>query len=52
MENLITTKELCEKLKVTRQTVFTWRSQGMPYKKYGKIVRFNYEEVEKWLKER
>jgi len=47
--NYYTTKELCKILKVTRQTINEWRKLGMPFVKFGKLVRFNYEEVEKWL---
>jgi len=46
----ITVKELMEKLKVTRQALYEWRKQGMPSYKFGKLVRFNYGEVETWLK--
>ena len=45
----ITTKELTERLKVTRQAIYDWRIQGMPNYKFGKLVRFNYEEVIEWL---
>ena len=49
---LITVNELCEIMKVTRTTVDNWRKQGMPYKKFGKMVRFDKEEVMEWLKKK
>ena len=49
MDNLITTKDLCNLLKVTRQTVANYRKEGMPYKKFGILVRFNKDEVNEWL---
>lgn len=50
--NYLTTKDLCERLKITRQSVYDWRKQGMPYKKFGKLVRFEYDEVKAWLEKR
>ena len=50
--NYITTNELAEKLKVSRQAIWKWRNGGMPFDKLGKLVRFDYEEVKKWLLER
>lgn len=52
MENLLTVKELCEILKVSRQTLQNWRKEGMPSEKFGKLVRFNKDEVYQWLKQR
>jgi excisionase family DNA binding protein len=50
--NLLTTKDIMGIFKVTRTTVSDWRKQGMPFKKYGKLVRFNLEEVSSWLEKR
>jgi len=50
--NYFTTKELCERLRVTRQTIGEWRKLGMPFEKFGKLVRFDYDEVKKWLLEK
>lgn len=52
MSDYITTKELCDLLKVSRQTLTNWRKEGLPHEKFGKLVRFNKEKVYKWLKER
>lgn len=53
MDNLITVKELCELLKVSRTTVLTWRKEeGLPYEKFGKLVRFDKDKVYEWLKNR
>ena len=52
MNELLTTKELMEKCKVTRTTLADWRKQGLPFKKYGKLVRFDQSEVAEWLKEK
>ena len=49
---LITVKELCTQMKVTRTTIDNWRKQGMPYEKFGKLVRFNDTDVMKWIKSR
>lgn len=50
MATLITTNELCELLKVSRTAIANWREEGMPYEKYGKIVRFDEEIVLEWLR--
>ena len=49
---LITVNELCNIMKVTRTSIDNWRKEGMPYQKFGKMVRFDKEEVMEWLKER
>ena len=52
MNELVTTKQLCDRLKVTRQAIQNWRNEGMPFIKYGKLVRFEYEKVIEWLENR
>lgn len=48
---LMTNEQLCEYLKVTRQTLYNWREEGMPSIKIGRGVRFELEKVMEWLKE-
>ena len=48
----MTVKELCDMMKVTRTTIDNWRKEGLPYKKFGKIVRFDKDEVMEWLNNR
>ena len=45
----MTTKELCELLKITPNTANTWRRKGLSYFLIGKTVRYDKEEVQKWL---
>lgn len=52
MKNYITVQELSEMLKVTTQTVFNWRKEGMPCEKFGKIIRFEEDKVLDWLRNR
>ena len=52
MADWITEKELCEWLKIERMTAYRWRKEGLPYIGSRKIIRYNKEEVEKWLKEK
>lgn len=49
--SLLTTKEVSQYLGVSERTIFNWRSEGMPYKKIGKVIRFDSGEVEKWVDE-
>lgn len=51
MSNLLTTKELSNKLKVTRQAISLWVKQGMPYET-RRPLRFNWEDVKDWLNNR
>lgn len=51
MDNLLTTKELQDWLKVSRFTVHNWRSEGLPYLKIGRSVRFDKDAVKEWLLE-
>lgn len=53
MKELITTKELCKKLKLSRPTILKLRNEGMPTIFLGeRSVRFDYDKVQEWLKER
>ena len=49
MEELMTKKELQEKLKISQPTIDRWRREGMPSQKVGRGVRFNQETLE-WIK--
>lgn len=50
--NVVTEKELCEILSVTRQTLVALRKRGMPCFLLGtKLVRYDLQEVLDWLKE-
>jgi len=51
MSELLTVDELAGKLKVARQTIYRWRKIGMPTIKKKKLVRFDFEDVIKWMKE-
>ena len=46
-------KEVAERYGLSVSSVNNYMRQGMPYYKIGsKLVRFNPEDVEKWLKEK
>ncbi len=51
-EVYLTEKELCDWLKISRSKAVSMRKEGMPFLKIGKSVRFDKEQVEKWLKEK
>lgn len=51
VDNILTTKELCEKLKFSRVTISKWRKQGMPCIKVNRAIRFDEKEVMDWLNE-
>ena len=50
MNGLVTTRELCNILKVSRQAVYKWRLAGCPtVVQSGNMCRYNYDEVVEWL---
>lgn len=51
-DTYLSEKELCEWLKISRSKAVNLRKEGMPFIKLGKSVRFDKEEVEKWLEEK
>lgn len=52
MEEILTQKELCELLKINVTTAYRWRKEGMPFMGAGKGIRYDKQEVLKWLKEK
>ena len=47
---ILTRKELAEKLKISAQTVATWEENGLPVIRNNQIVRYDWEAVQLWLK--
>jgi len=45
-----TTKELCEFLKISKNQPVKLRKMGLPYIKVGGMIRYDKDEVQKWLK--
>ena len=46
-------KEVAERFGISVSSVNNYMRQGMPYYRIGsKLVRFDLEDVEKWLKEK
>ncbi|HBL49644.1 MAG TPA: hypothetical protein DD738_15735 [Ruminiclostridium sp.] len=45
----MTTKELCEWLKISKATASNWRKQGMPYTGKDRSLRYAKSEVQQWL---
>ena len=45
----ITIKELMEKYKTTRPTIYAWMNKGLPSYKFGKLRRFIEKEVDEWM---
>jgi excisionase family DNA binding protein len=51
-ESMLTTKELCEKYKISDSTVTRWRREGLPFERLGpRLVRFDEDKVIGWLKQ-
>ncbi len=52
MKNLLTIDELCEKIKLKRQTVYQLSSEGrIPRIKLGGRLLFDEEEIQAWLEQ-
>ena len=51
-ETLLTTEELAAKIQVSKRTIIRWKKLGLPYMKAGRTTRFDFNDVEKWMKSR
>jgi len=52
-KRLLRAKEVCELLGISPKTLLRWRKAGiLSCYKFGKIVRFDPEEVKRLMKER
>ena len=51
MTELLTARELAEKLRCSERTIRAWAKAGMPSIKVsiGRLVRFDPQAVERWL---
>lgn len=47
--NLLTTKQLAEKLQVAEITITKWREKDLPFVKIGRSVRFDEKQVSEWI---
>ena len=49
--NIITEKELSERLNITKVTLHKYRKQGkIPFSQVGRIIRYDYKEVMETIK--
>jgi excisionase family DNA binding protein len=46
----LTIEDVANMLQVTRTTIYNLKQKGLPYIKLGKNIRFDEEEVVKWVK--
>jgi len=51
MGQFLTSNQLCDWLMISRSTLTRWRKDGLPTMKVGRTIRFEKEEVKKWLRE-
>ena len=49
IDGLITEQELCDWLRVSRSTIHNLRKRDLPFLKILNCVRYNIEDVQKWL---
>ena len=50
MEKLLTIKEICDLLQVSRSTIYEWTHiEYIPHLKFSNGLRFRQSEIEKWL---
>ena len=53
MKKYISVKELAEYISIKPSTIYAWVHEGyIPHYKIGRLVRFNMEEIERWIKKR
>lgn len=46
----VTKKKLAELLNVSENSIMRLRKQGLPYFSFGKIVRYNLNDVQEWMR--
>jgi len=51
-DEYITTEELCQWLKISKNTANNWRRLGLPFVRFGNTVRYEKVKVQKWLEEK
>jgi excisionase family DNA binding protein len=51
MDILLTPRQICDKLQLSRTTIDRWRKEGLPCEKLGKSLRFDEKEVATWIKQ-
>lgn len=51
-DRLLTTEDLMKIFSVSRQAIFDWRANGMPFIRLGRLIRFEEEKVFEWFKEK
>ena len=50
MQSLLTPQDLAEYLNISIETIYSWTSmKQIPYYKVGRLVRFDLDEIDKWL---
>ncbi len=53
MRKFLTLPQLSEMLQVPKGTIYSWtHTQFVPHYKLGKNLRFDAEEIDRWLKKR
>lgn len=52
MKELLTSAELAKYFKVTEQTIYNWRKEGIPSIKIGREYRYELGKVMEWLRKR
>jgi len=52
MEKWLTTNEVAALLKTSKSTIYSWIREGfIPHNKVGRLVRFDLEEIHKWMRD-
>ena len=46
----LTIEQVAEMLQVTRTTIYNLKKKGLPFIKLGKNIRFDEDEVVKWIR--
>mgnify|MGYP006300123743 CR=1 FL=1 len=53
MSRLLTPEEIAEYLGVKKSTIYQWTHTGfIPHVKLSRFVRFDLQQIDKWIKDR
>ena len=48
---VVTRAELAKRLRVSKQTIGRWESEGLPVLRVGYVIRYRLPDVDRWLEQ-
>ena len=51
-KEFLTINELADVFRVSLATIYRWREDGLPYVKIGRLARYDFDDVRKWIEQK